>query len=60
MDPEHPKHEPGSPFEHVIRDYYRFVDCKIGELLQEVPEDAAVLRGFRPRRQGDGRWHLHQ
>ncbi len=43
MDSEHPKHVPGSPLEHVIRDYYRYVDGKIGELLQEVPEDAAVL-----------------
>jgi len=43
MDPAHPKHEPGNPYEHVIRDYYRFVDAQLGELLEEVPEEAAVL-----------------
>jgi predicted AlkP superfamily phosphohydrolase/phosphomutase len=43
MDANHPKHEPGNPFEHVIRDYYRYVDAKIGKLLEEVPEDATVL-----------------
>jgi predicted AlkP superfamily phosphohydrolase/phosphomutase len=43
MDPAHPKHEPGSPWQHVIRDYYQFVDARIGDLLEEVPEDAIVL-----------------
>jgi predicted AlkP superfamily phosphohydrolase/phosphomutase len=43
MDPAHPKHVPGNPYEHVIRDYYRFVDGQVGELLEEVPEDTVVL-----------------
>src|SRR5262249_44616166 len=43
MDPSHPKHQPGNPWEHAIRDYYRFVDAQIGELLEQVPREATVL-----------------
>jgi predicted AlkP superfamily phosphohydrolase/phosphomutase len=43
MDPAHPKHPTGSPWEHVIRDYYQYVDTEIGRLLKLVPEDATVL-----------------
>lgn len=42
-DPTHPKHDPGSPYTEVIRDYYRYLDREIGELLALVPEDTAVL-----------------
>jgi predicted AlkP superfamily phosphohydrolase/phosphomutase len=42
-DPGHGKYEPGNRWENVIRDYYEYVDCEIGLLLREVPEDAAVL-----------------
>ena len=43
MDPEHHKYEPGNPFEHAIRDYYRYVDGELGELLALVPADTLVL-----------------
>ncbi|MFI5366393.1 MAG: alkaline phosphatase family protein [Candidatus Binatia bacterium] len=43
FDTEHPKHEPGNPLEHAIRDYYRYVDGEIGELLALIDADAAVL-----------------
>lgn len=43
MDPAHRRYEPGNPYEHVIADYYRFVDEQIGQLLREVPPDATVL-----------------
>jgi predicted AlkP superfamily phosphohydrolase/phosphomutase len=43
MDPSHRKYEPGNPWEGVIADYYRYVDGQVGELLEEVPEDATVL-----------------
>ncbi len=43
MDSRHPKYEAGNSWELVIEDYYRFVDEKIGQLLQVVPEDAIVL-----------------
>lgn len=43
MDPEHPLHEPGSPFEHAIRDYYEFVDAQIGTLFERFGDDTHVL-----------------
>jgi predicted AlkP superfamily phosphohydrolase/phosphomutase len=43
MDPRHPDHEPGSPYEHVIRDFYLHLDEEIGRLLELVDEDTAVL-----------------
>ncbi|MCP4643311.1 MAG: phosphodiesterase [bacterium] len=42
-DPDHPKFEPGNPYEHVIRDYYQAVDKRIGELLDLVGDETAVL-----------------
>ncbi len=43
MDPEHHLHEENSPYADVILEYYKFVDRWIGELLERVGEDAAVL-----------------
>jgi predicted AlkP superfamily phosphohydrolase/phosphomutase len=43
MDPTHPKYQAGNPFEHAIRDYYRYVDREVGEVLKLVPEDTVVL-----------------
>ncbi len=41
--PEHPRYEPGNPYENVILDYYRHLDEQLGALLQLVPDDALVL-----------------
>ncbi|MDW8233948.1 MAG: alkaline phosphatase family protein [Roseiflexaceae bacterium] len=43
MDPQHPKHIPGSPFAHAIRDYYRFIDEQIADLLDLVDDRTIVL-----------------
>ena len=43
MDPDHPKYEPGNPHENAIRDYYRYCDQEIGELLSLFPKDTAVM-----------------
>jgi predicted AlkP superfamily phosphohydrolase/phosphomutase len=43
MDPEHPKHEPGNPYQDVIPAYYERLDAEIGRLLELVPDHAAVL-----------------
>jgi predicted AlkP superfamily phosphohydrolase/phosphomutase len=43
MDPAHHKYEPGNPFEHAIRDYYRHVDAELAELLALCPPDTLVL-----------------
>jgi predicted AlkP superfamily phosphohydrolase/phosphomutase len=43
FDPRHPKHEPGNPYEHAIRDYYVHIDRQIGERLEMLDDDTAVL-----------------
>ena len=43
FDTEHPKHEPGNPFVDAIRDYYKYLDGEIGELLALIGSDASVL-----------------
>lgn len=42
-DPEHRKHAPDSPFRHAIRDYYRYLDAQVGELLAAIDDDTVVL-----------------
>ncbi len=43
MDAEHRKHEPGSPYEHAILEYYEHVDGLIGRLLLHADEETLVL-----------------
>jgi predicted AlkP superfamily phosphohydrolase/phosphomutase len=42
-DPEHVLHEPDSPYQDVVRDYYRYLDDEIGSLLELLTDEAAVL-----------------
>ncbi len=42
-DPAHRQHEPGSPFETAIRDYYRYLDEEIGTMLELLDDDTIVL-----------------
>ncbi|HEU5217743.1 MAG TPA: alkaline phosphatase family protein [Gemmatimonadales bacterium] len=42
-DPLHVRHEPGSEFANVIRDYYLHLDQEIGRLLELVDDDTVVL-----------------
>jgi predicted AlkP superfamily phosphohydrolase/phosphomutase len=42
-DKAHHLYEPGHPYENVIIDYYKFLDAKIGALLEKVPPDTVVL-----------------
>jgi predicted AlkP superfamily phosphohydrolase/phosphomutase len=42
-DPDHPRYTAGNEHEHVFRDYYRALDRHIGDLLDDVPADAAVM-----------------
>ncbi len=42
-DPAHVLHEPGSPFQSVIHDYYRHLDAEIGETLGFLGDDTIVL-----------------
>ncbi|XQQ05176.1 MAG: alkaline phosphatase family protein [Leptolyngbya sp. IPPAS B-1204] len=52
MDPRHPQHEPDSPYKNAIRDYYVYVDQRVGELLSYCGDETAVLvvsdHGARP------------
>jgi predicted AlkP superfamily phosphohydrolase/phosphomutase len=43
MSKGHPKHEPGNRFEDAIRDFYRYCDKEVGEILDLLPKDTAVL-----------------
>ncbi len=43
MDPRHPKHPPGNPYEQAIHDYYVHVDARLAELLELVPDETLVL-----------------
>lgn len=42
-DPEHLLHEPGNPYQHAIRDYYRHLDDEIGRTLELLDEETLVL-----------------
>lgn len=42
-DPGHVLHEPNSPFQDVIRDYYLHLDAEIGATLELLDDDTVVL-----------------
>lgn len=42
-DPSHPKFEPGNEYEGLFRDYYRALDRHIGDFLEILSDDTAVL-----------------
>ncbi len=43
MDPTYPKYKQGNPFEGAIQDYYRYLDGEVGELLDLLAKDDAVV-----------------
>jgi len=57
-DPDHPAHDPASPFRTAVTDYYRQLDEGIGRLLRQVDQDDHVLvvsdHGALPMRGGIG------
>jgi predicted AlkP superfamily phosphohydrolase/phosphomutase len=42
-DPLHRLHEPGSRFQHAIRDYYRQVDHWVGRIRAAIPDDTIMM-----------------
>jgi predicted AlkP superfamily phosphohydrolase/phosphomutase len=42
-DAEHPSHQPGNPYEEVIRDYYLYLDEELGKIFEVLTEDTAIL-----------------
>lgn len=55
-DPNHPKHTPGNKYLNVIKDYYKYLDKKIGELLDLLPEETNIVvvsdHGAQPMKGG--------
>ncbi|HYN37513.1 MAG TPA: alkaline phosphatase family protein, partial [Actinomycetota bacterium] len=44
IDPNHPRHDPNNPYKDSLREYYRYLDGKIGELLEKYSdEDTTIL-----------------
>ncbi len=43
FDREHPKYQPGTPYENAIMEYYQYLDRQIGKVLDVLDEDTAVL-----------------
>ena len=43
IDPTHRRYVPGNPFEKSIKEYYKYCDREIGEMLSLVPEGTAVI-----------------
>ena len=43
VDPGHPRHEPGNPHKDALRDYYRYLDGKIGDLLSKHADDNTTV-----------------
>jgi predicted AlkP superfamily phosphohydrolase/phosphomutase len=42
-DTSHPKHQPGNPHLNAIRDYYRFLDKRVGELIGTADDDTVII-----------------
>lgn len=42
-DPQHPRYQPDNAYQDIFRTYYRALDRHIGQLLEDVPDDAAVM-----------------
>lgn len=42
-DPAHRLYQPGNPFEHAIRDYYRYLDRQVATLLEAVDDNTVIL-----------------
>jgi predicted AlkP superfamily phosphohydrolase/phosphomutase len=43
MDPANRNYQPGHPLENSIREYYRYVDSEVGEIISLLPSDCAVM-----------------
>lgn len=52
MDPHDPRHDPASPHGRGARDLYRYLDARIGQLMEKAGPDATLLvvsdHGARP------------
>jgi ATP sulfurylase len=56
FDPQHPKHEAGSPHQNAVEEYYKYLDGEIGAILELIGDDTIVMvvsdHGARPMEGG--------
>jgi predicted AlkP superfamily phosphohydrolase/phosphomutase len=43
IDPEHPRYDPNNPYKESLREYYRYLDGKIGDLLSKYADDSTTV-----------------
>ncbi|MHA1594169.1 MAG: alkaline phosphatase family protein [Candidatus Baldrarchaeia archaeon] len=43
FDKEHHLYQPGTKYENVIRDYYKYLDREVGEILSLIDDDTVVF-----------------
>ncbi len=43
IDPQHPRYQPDNPYKESLRDYYRYLDGKIGDLLSKHADDDTTV-----------------
>ena len=43
IDPDHPRHQPDNPYKESLREYYRYLDGKIGDLLSKHADDDTTV-----------------
>jgi predicted AlkP superfamily phosphohydrolase/phosphomutase len=43
IDPNHPRHDPDNPYKESLREYYRYLDGKIGELLEKYADENTTV-----------------
>ncbi|MBN1573106.1 MAG: alkaline phosphatase family protein [Deltaproteobacteria bacterium] len=43
FDTTHPKHVPGNELSDCVREYYIFLDGRLGRLLKKVPEESVIV-----------------
>ncbi len=42
-DPQHRKYEPNSKFKNILKEYYKFIDRKLGKLIALLPKDTLII-----------------
>ena len=43
IDPNHPRHDPDNPYKESLREYYRYLDGKVGELVEKYADDDTTV-----------------
>ncbi|HYY43863.1 MAG TPA: alkaline phosphatase family protein [Actinomycetota bacterium] len=43
IDPNHPRYQPDNPYKDSLREYYRFLDATLGELIEKYADDETTI-----------------